>query len=151
MKTYLSQVINSNEKGFFIVRQPTGSGKSFSVEEVIKEHLKNKSDTRKIIYLTSLKKNLPKSFVESNDVLLLRSNVDQVIDKLAQLYVPEIFKTQAYYNTLRLVEKLNNLKNNKIFDKEYIKSVEKELFDSETAFRHELRIHLKNTFNSKEI
>ena len=151
MKTYLSQVINSNEKGLFIVRQPTGSGKSFSVEEVIKEHLKSKSDTRKIIYLTSLKKNLPKSFVESNDVLLLRSNVDQVIDKLAQLYVPEIFKTQAYYNTLRLVEKLNNLKNNKIFDKEYIKSVEKELFDSETAFRNELRIHLINTFNSKEM
>ena len=149
MKKYLSDIIDRHEKGLYVCRLPTGYGKSFSVEKVIRDILADASDDRKIIYLTSLKKNLPKSFVDSDDVLVLRSNLDQVMNILPELEVPEVFKTPAYHKTLRTAEKLSKLRKNNTFDKEYIDSVEKELIESESLFRHELQTHLKQTFHNK--
>ena len=110
MKKYLSDIIDRHEKGLYVCRLPTGYGKSFSVEKVIRDILADASDDRKIIYLTSLKKNLPKSFVDSDDVLVLRSNLDQVMDILPELEIPEVFKTPAYHKTLRTAEKLSKLR-----------------------------------------
>ena len=151
MKKYLSEVINNNEKGLYICRLPTGYGKSYAVEEVIREMLDNTSDTRKIIYLTSLKKNLPNSFVDSDDVLILRSNLDQITKILTNLDIPENFQTEAYHKTRRLAEKLNDLKKKNKTDNEYIKSIEKELSDSEKSFRRELQKHLKRTFRKRDM
>jgi|GEM_PF-3629596 len=69
MKRFLSQVIERKENGLYFCRFPTGFGKSYNVREVIKDLLKSKDDRRKIIYLTPLKKNLPKelhAFVNKN-------------------------------------------------------------------------------------
>ena len=93
MKRFLSQVIERKENGLYFCRFPTGFGKSYNVREVIKDLLKSKDDRRKIIYLTPLKKNLPKELQESDDVLILRSNLDQVTDILPSLDVPESFKS----------------------------------------------------------
>ena len=149
MIKYLSDIIKAYEKGLHICRLPTGYGKSFSVEEVIKAILLDVSDNRKVIYLTSLKKNLPKTFADSDGVLVLRSNLDQVMDILPNLEVPEIFKTPAYYKTISTVEKLIKLRKMNAFDKNYITSVEKELMEGEAVFRHELQTHLKQTFPNK--
>lgn len=149
MKRFLSQVIERKENGLYFCRFPTGFGKSYNVREVIKDLLKSKDDRRKIIYLTPLKKNLPKELQESDDVLILRSNLDQVTDILPSLDVPESFKSESYMKVMRLVGKLKAFKDNNAIDNDYKHNVEKELIESESAFRRELRAHLNKTFPNK--
>lgn len=151
MKKYLSQTIGNNENGLYICRLPTGYGKSYAVDEVIKEMLSDPSDTRKIFYLTSLKKNLPKELENSPDTLVLRSNLDQITEMLPDLEIPDLFRTAAYYRTLELAERLTELREKGSQFKEQIKFVENELRESERCFRHELQDHLKKRFHSKEL
>ena len=109
MKNFLLNSAAQHLSGLCIVRAPTGAGKSYNIRETIAQLLSDPDDKRKIIYLTSLKKNLPKSLEGSRDVLILRSNLDQVTEILPTLDVPEEFKTEAYIRTIGLVRKLKSL------------------------------------------
>ena len=149
MKDYLMQKINNCQKGLFICRLPTGYGKSYAIEEAIREVLDDPYDKRRIIFLTSQKKNLPQGLFDRDDVLVLRSNIDQMTEVLVNIEVPENFRSDAYKRTLSLSWKLCTLRKKDIRDKDYIKTIEKELAKSESEFRREIRLHLKNAFPNK--
>ena len=78
MKTYFTDILEKGENGLYLCQMPTGSGKTYSVVEAIKDYIighrednsvnstkgtqegghRDNSPRRKIIYLTTLNKNV---------------------------------------------------------------------------------------------
>ena len=58
-KQYIDSVLNDNVNGLFLCELPTGYGKTYTITNCMREYAANPNNTRKIIYLTTLNKNLP--------------------------------------------------------------------------------------------
>ena len=59
MEDYLRKVLASDEIGLYLCELPTGFGKTYTASQLIAEFVRNDHTGRKIIYLTTLNKNLP--------------------------------------------------------------------------------------------
>ena len=59
MKDYLLDVMRQRETGLYMCELPTGNGKTFASAMAMKEFADTITDGTKIIYLTTLNKNLP--------------------------------------------------------------------------------------------
>ena len=58
MKDYLLDVMQQQEHGLYLCELPTGNGKTFDSAQAMKEYADSIGDDTKIIYLTTLNKNL---------------------------------------------------------------------------------------------
>lgn len=148
------------EHGLHLCELPTGYGKTYNVVHAMKEYLADPDNHRKIIYLTTLNKNLPEKELLSafdNDgaayrrnVLRIRSNFDEVTEKLENLAVPEEFQTDRYDQLYNLVQQYNRIMASKATDQEYIQDIKNRLNDAERKFRAEITEKLKHNFYNKQ-
>lgn len=156
MKDYLLDVMNKSEKGLFLLQLPTGNGKTYNSVQAIK-NFSEIANKRKIIYLTTLNKNLPeedfkKAFgsedLYNKNVLRLRSNFDEVVDKILDLDVPEEMQTESYESLCKAVKEYKSALSKKISDKRYINILKDDVNNAERIFRKFIYNLLKNNFST---
>lgn len=161
MQDYLRKIISSKEKGLYICQLPTGYGKSYCLSKIISELANDKSEKRKVIYLTTLKKNLPeddiKKFLSSDEqqyndnILCIHSNVDEVRKNIGMIIddiPPELYSAKCK-ELISNIDKLNKAEKNYISDIEYKNELSKRISDSEAAFRYEIYKKLNKKFKNK--
>ena len=80
--------MQQQKHGLYLCELPTGNGKTFESAKAMKEYADSIKDNKKIIYLTTLNKNLPEDVLKAaygseelykRNVLRLRSNFDEVV------------------------------------------------------------------------
>ena len=179
MKTYFTDILEKGENGLYLCQMPTGSGKTYSVVEAIKDYVighrednsvnstkgtqegghRDNSPRRKIIYLTTLNKNvidteLQEAFGDeglySKNVLHIRANLDEVIEKLPTMDIPSSFRNEQYFNLKesigRYCEQEKRKSEGKKVDDVYLDILRKETFEAERAFRGSLGKELNRRF-----
>lgn len=160
MKKYLRSVITNRHTGLVIQQMPTGYGKTYEIADCIRELAMNPDENRKIIYLTTMNKNLPdelisKLYGENQDlfnrqVLRIRANLDEVMEKILDLEIPDEFQTDSYEKLCGAVRIYKNAQDIRIKDKQYLEELRKNADGKERLFRKELTKRLAREFTSKE-
>ena len=88
--------MKQGKQGLYLCELPTGNGKTYASAQAMKEYAETIEDNRKIIYITTLNKNLPEEALKAayNDdilykqnVLRIRSNFDEVVEKINDIAV----------------------------------------------------------------
>lgn len=159
MKEYILSNIHENNPGLYLCELPTGFGKTYTVVQAMKDYVKSSANKKKIIYLTTMNKNLPEKElllafdgdvdVYNEKVLRIRSNFDEVTEKLETLEVPEEYQTPTYFRLLELVQRYNMVKRAAKRDAEYIRDIEGRIRECERSFRGEISHELQKTFTNK--
>ena len=117
MKDYLLEIMQQHEHGLYLCELPTGNGKTYDSAYAMKEYAELIEDDTKIIYLTTLNKNLPEDALRAaygdddlynRNVLRLRSNFDEVVDKILKVQVPEEIQTDTYLKLCKDVSLYRN-------------------------------------------
>lgn len=111
MEDYLRKVLASDETGLYLCELPTGFGKTYTASQLIAEFVRNDHTGRKIIYLTTLNKNLPEDELRTalgeadyeKSILRIRANFDEVAEKLMEIEVPEEFQTEDYSTLIKTI------------------------------------------------
>ena len=112
-----------------------------------------------MIYLTTLTKNLPTDTLKEilsdtpglyeANVLRLRSNLDEVSEKLPDMELPDEFRTDCYDELIRAISDLKRTQRNKIKDTVYLEELRRRAEKAEKDFRHEIVNALKKAGSSK--
>ena len=158
-------VKRSEKKGLVEISLPTGFGKTHAVMQAMSMMVDSKtdsfSDVKRIIFTTTLKKNLPVEKLRKyykgdfdKEVLLLKSNLDSLIDFYACggfSDIPEKFKDEAFYKMDKRLGRLKVLqaKNEKTSDEfEYIQELKERVNEDEQGFRKHIRSILRENFRT---
>ena len=157
MEQYLREIMRVNENGLYLCELPTGFGKTFTSVKLIAEWICSHPSDRKIIFLTTLNKNLPEEELRSalgdalydKNVLRIRSNFDEVVEKLPALDIPERFQTESYQRLLRRVQRYQRAVLHEAGDREYVMELEKRVREAESVFRSMITEHLRKAFPTK--
>lgn len=158
LKDYLLDVMQQHEHGLYMCELPTGNGKTYDSARAMKEYTDSIGNDTKIIYLTTLNKNLPEDALRAaygseelykRNVLRLRSNFDEVVDKILEIEVPEEMKTDAYLKLCKDVSLYRNAVEKRYADKEYIKELADRITEGDRQLRYEITKRLKNRFQTK--
>ena len=157
MEQYLREIMSVNENGLYLCELPTGFGKTFTSVKLIAEWICSHPSDGKIIFLTTLNKNLPEEELRSalgdalydKSVLRIRSNFDEVVEKLPALAIPERFQTESYQRLLRRVQRYQRAVLHEAGDREYVMELEKRVREAESVFRSMITEHLRKAFPSK--
>ena len=157
MEKYLRDVMSDNKNGLYLCELPTGFGKTFTSVKLISEWIKENHSGRKIIFLTTLNKNLPEDelrdalgdAVYRQTVLRIRSNFDEVVEKLPELEISEQFQTESYQRLLQSIKQYIRAIRYEAGDRKYIIELENRVREAETGFRSMLTDHLRKVFPSK--
>lgn len=157
MEQYLREIMSVNENGLYLCELPTGFGKTFTSVKLIAEWICSHPSDGKIIFLTTLNKNLPEEELHSalgdalydKSVLRIRSNFDEVVEKLPALAIPERFQTESYQRLLRRVQRYQRAVLHEAGDREYVMELEKRVREAESGFRSMITEHLRKAFPSK--
>lgn len=158
MKDYLLNVMQQKKHGLYMCELPTGNGKTFDSARAMKEYADSIEDGTKIIYITTLNKNLPEDALRAaygneelykQSVLRLRSNFDEVVEKILDIEVPEGMQTEAYLKLCKDVSLYRNAIDKRYADKEYIKELEDRITEGDRQLRYEITKRLKNSFSTK--
>lgn len=160
-------VKSSEKKGLVEMPLPTGFGKTHAVMQAISvmadREIDSFSDVRRIIFTTTLKKNLPVEKLRKyykgdfdKEVLLLKSNVDSLIDFHACggfSEIPEKFKDDAFYKMVKRLDRLKTLKTKKEKSSdefEFIQELKDRINEDEQAFRKRIRSVLSENFRTSK-
>ena len=160
-------VKRSEKKGLVEMPLPTGFGKTHAVMQAISvmadREIDSFSDVRRIIFTTTLKKNLPVEKLRKyykgdfdKEVLLLKSNVDSLIDFHACggfSEIPEKFKDDAFYKMVKRLDRLKTLKTKKEKSSdefEFIQELKDRINEDEQAFRKRIRSVLSENFRTSK-
>ena len=161
-------VKKSKKKGLVEIPLPTGFGKTHSVMQAISMMTDSRtglfSDVKRIIFTTTLKKNLPieklRSYFKGDfekDVLLLKSNVDSLIDFHAcggLSKVPEKFRNDEFSKMVKRLERLKTLQTRKeklsSDDLEFIQELRERVNEDEQTFRKHIRGILRESFRTSK-
>ena len=158
LKNYLLNIMQQKKNGLYLCELPTGNGKTFNSAEAMKEYADFMEDDTKIIYVTTLNKNLPEEELRAaygNDelykrnVLRLHSNFDEVVEKILTVEVPEEMKTDTYVKLCKDVLLYQNAIDKRYADKEYIKELVDRITEGDRQLRYEITKRLKNKFSTK--
>ena len=158
-------VKRSEKKGLVEIPLPTGFGKTHAVMQVISMMTERETGAfpgvKKIIFTTTLKKNLPveklKDYYKGDfdkEVLLLKSNVDSLIDFHANgglSKIPEKFKDDAFYKMVKRLDHLKTLqakKEKSSDDFEFIQELKEHANEDEQVFRKHIRSILRENFRT---
>lgn len=152
LKDYLLDVMQQHEHGLYMCELPTGNGKTYDSARAMKEYTDSIGNDTKIIYLTTLNKNLPEDALRAaygseelykRNVLRLRSNFDEVVDKILEIEVPEEMKTDAYLKLCKDVSLYRNAVEKRYADKEYIKELADRITEGDRQLRYEIIMNLR--------
>ena len=158
MKDYLLNVMEKRECGLYLCELPTGNGKTFDSAQAMKKYADSIEDNTKIIYLTTLNKNLPEDALKAAygseelykcNVLRLRSNFDEVVEKILDIEVPEEMQTDTYIKLRKVVSLYRDAVDKQYADKEYIKELADRITEEDRLLRYEITKRLKKCFSSK--
>ncbi|WP_026529054.1 hypothetical protein [Butyrivibrio sp. VCD2006] len=158
MKDYLLDIMKNKEHGLYLCELPTGNGKTFDSAQAMKTFADSIKDNTKIIYLTTLNKNLPEEALMAaysseelykRNVLRLRSNFDEVVEKILEIDIPEEMKTDAYLKLCNDVSLYRNAVDKRYSDKEYIKELADRITEGDRQLRYEITKLLKRRFSNK--
>ena len=158
-------VKRSKKKGLVEIPLPTGFGKTHAVMQAISVMADREtgsfSDVKRIIFTTTLKKNLPVEKLRDyykgdfdNEVLLLKSNVDSLIDFHANgglSKIPEKFKDDSFYKMVKRLGHLKTLqakKEKSSDDFEFIQELKERVNEDEQVFRKHIRSILRENFKT---
>lgn len=150
--------MQKKEHGLYLCELPTGNGKTFDAAQAMKVFADSVKDNTKIIYLTTLNKNLPEEALLAaygseelykRNVLRLRSNFDEVVEKILVIDVPEEMKTDAYLKLCKDVSLYRNAVDKRYSDKEYIKELADRITEGDRQLRYEITKLLKRRFSNK--
>lgn len=158
LKDYLLDIMKNKEHGLYLCELPTGNGKTYDSAQAMKVFADSVKGNTKIIYLTTLNKNLPEEALMAaygseelykRNVLRLRSNFDEVVEKILEIDVPEEMKTDAYLKLCKDVSLYRNAIDKRYSDKEYIKELADRITEGDRQLRYEITKLLKCRFSSK--
>lgn len=158
-------VKRSEKKGLVEIPLPTGFGKTHAVMQAMSvmadRETDSFSDVKRIIFTTTLKKNLPVEKLRDyykgdfdKEVLLLKSNVDSLIDFHANgglSKIPEKFKDDAFYKMVKRLDHLKTLqakKEKSSDDFEFIQELKEHANEDEQVFRKHIRSILRENFRT---
>ena len=158
-------VKRSKKKGLVEIPLPTGFGKTHAVMQAMSVMADREtgsfSDVKRIIFTTTLKKNLPVEKLGDyykgdfdKEVLLLKSNVDSLIDFHANgglSKIPEKFKDDAFYKMVKRLDHLKTLqakKEKSSDDFEFIQELKEHANEDEQVFRKHIRSILRENFRT---
>ena len=158
-------VKRSKKKGLVEIPLPTGFGKTHAVMQAMSvmadRETGSYSDVKRIIFTTTLKKNLPVEKLRDyykgdfdKEVLLLKSNVDSLIDFHANgglSKIPEKFKDDAFYKMVKRLDHLKTLqakKEKSSDDFEFIQELKEHANEDEQVFRKHIRSILRENFRT---
>ena len=159
MNQYIESVMHSGEHGLFLLELPTGYGKTYQAVRAMKDYALNSEGKRKIIYLTTLLKNLPHqdllnafgSIDEYNKhVLRIRSNFDEVTEKLEKINIPDEFQNESLENLQNLIRRYNKAKADKVGDQVYVDSLKERINNADKQLRRSISAKLKKEFPEKK-
>ncbi len=159
MKKYIDNVFKNVDNGLFLCELPTGYGKTYTISQCMREYASNSDNTRKIIYLTTLNKNLPEEALKKaynddelyrKDVLRIRSNFDEVVEKIPTLSIPDEFKLSEYIQLETAINKYTKVRDSHINDTQYLQTLKDNVNTAERNFRHYISDTLKKNFANKE-
>lgn len=151
--------MQQRKNGLYMCELPTGNGKTFDSARAMKEYADFIEDGTKIIYITTLNKNLPEDALRTaygneelykQNVLRLRSNFEEVVEKILDIEVPEEMQTEAYLKLCKDVLIYRKAIDKGYADKEYIKELEDRIKEGDRQFRYEITKRLKNKFSTKK-
>lgn len=158
-------VKRSKKKGLVEIPLPTGFGKTHAVMQAMSVMADREtgsfSDVKRIIFTTTLKKNLPVEKLRDyykgdfdKEVLLLKSNVDSLIDFHANgglSKIPEKFKDDSFYKMVKRLGHLKTLqakKEKSSDDFEFIQELKERVNEDEQVFRKHIRSILRENFRT---
>lgn len=150
--------MQQKKQGLYLCELPTGNGKTFDSAQAMKMYADSIKDNTKIIYLTTLNKNLPEDALLAaygseelykRNVLRLRSNFDEVVEKILEIDVPEEMKTDAFIKLCKDVSLYRNAVDKRYSDKEYIKELADRITEGDRQLRYEITKRLKRRFSTK--
>ncbi len=159
MKEYFLQVMKKSSKGLYICESPTGYGKSYYAAQAISAYQKDSSKTKKIIFITSLNKNLAikelqvafgKENIYNKNVLHIRSVFDEIIEKIFVTPVHTEFINEHYDLLKTKVEIYKKASANQAHDNDYLALLEKKVREAERQFRFFIEKKLMKDFPTKE-
>lgn len=159
MKQYVESILHTGDHGLYLLELPTGYGKTYQAVQAMKEYALNPEDNRKIIYLTTLLKNLPQqdllnafgSIDEYNKhVLRIRSNFDEVTEKLEKIHIPDEFQNENLENLKMLVRRYNKAEAEKVSDQVYMDSLKERINKADKQLRRGIAAKLKKEFPEKK-
>ena len=158
-------VKRSKKRGLIEIPLPTGFGKTHAVMQAMSimtdKDTGSFSDVKRIIFTTTLKKNLPVEKLRKyykgnfeNDVLLLKSNIDSLIDFHATgdlSKIPEKFKDDTFHQMVKRLDRLKMLqakKEKSSDDFEFIQELKERANEDEQVFRKRIRSILRENFRT---
>ena len=163
----ICKFVKKNEKrGLVEIPLPTGFGKTHAVMQAISMMTDRETssfpDVKRIIFTTTLKKNLPieklKNYYTGDfekEVLLLKSNVDSLIDFHAcggLSKIPDKFKNDDFNKMVKRLDRLKMLQARKeklsSDDFDYIQELKDHANEDEQAFRKHIRSVLRENFRT---
>lgn len=160
MKDYLRSIKDQMNTGLVIQQLPTGYGKTYEIAELIKEMAMDPNEHRKIIFLTTMNKNLPYELISElygkdqelfdRQILRIRANLDEVVEKILDMEIPEVFQSTNYENLCRAVSQYKNALKHYRKDKQYVEELRRNADKFEGTFRKELTQRLSREFSNKE-
>lgn len=163
----ICKFVKKNEKrGLVEIPLPTGFGKTHAVMQAISMMTDSKTgsfpDVKRIIFTTTLKKNLPveklRNYFKGNfekEVLLLKSNVDSLIDFHAcggLSKIPEKFRNDEFNKMVKRLDRLKTLQARKeklsSDDFDFIQELRERVNEDEQVFRKHIRSVLRENFRT---
>ena len=159
MKDYIIKVMKDGKRGLYLCELPTGYGKTYNSVHTIKEYLDSQDKPKKVIFLTTLNKNLPEEkLLEAFDgneklyhrkVLRIRSNFDEIREKIERIQIPEDFQSDNYKKLLKLVSKYNRFVNSETYLAESVEDIKRRIDEVESSFRKEISRKLRESYRDK--
>lgn len=150
--------MQQKEHGLYMCELPTGNGKTFDSAQAMKKYADSIEDNTKIIYITTLNKNLPEDELKlaygneeeyNKNVLRLRSNFDEVVEKILDLKIQDKMQTETYLKLCKDVKIYQNAVAKRYADKEYINELRDRITKGDRQLRYEITKLLKKNFPTK--
>lgn len=152
------------DNGLLLIPLPTGAGKSYTVFSFIHNVLVQQKTNQKILFVTSLKKNLQieeleKHFITEEEkklfndkVILLKSNLDFVIENLFKVdreIPPQIKETREYKQLHAAIKFCNDMESNVYYKSNYqvIETVKNKKDDIKDKYEPNFRRKIKSIIN----
>ena len=159
MERLLEKIIQCKENGLYFVNTPTGSAKSYSAVQLMKNHYKD-FDSH-FIFITNNLNNLPMEDLEKafgddfkNQVIRVESIVDNIVHHFDESIIPDEYKKSKYYKELYnclnsykylardIQNELDKGKTPNIGLLKYFNQSKEELANKDSSFRKDIRTHL---------
>lgn len=159
MERLLEKIIQCKENGLYFVNTPTGSAKSYSAVQLMKNHYK--SFDSHFIFITNNLNNLPMEDLEKafgddfkNQVIRVESIVDNIVHHFDENIIPDEYRRLKHYKELynclndykylasNIQHDLDKGKTPSVGVLKFFDQTKEDLANKDSSFRKDIRTHL---------